>query len=180
MKRNGVYIEGLDEFIARIDSARHGAFKAEVANWLQEKGLDFLDIVQRQIIETDTIDTERLLNSFKIGTKDNVWITSSDGLSLEVGTNVEYAVWVNSGHWTTPKGVSQRWVPGSWSGNKFTYDPNATTGMMLKRKWVDGKHYWDSAQLIFSNMFDKDLDRKLDEWINSYFDFSKSTRKRRK
>ena len=99
----------------------------------------------------------------------NVWEVSDGGLSLEVGTNVEYAAYVNDGHWTNPKGVDRRFAPGTWEGDRFVYDPGAKTGMVLKQKWVEGAHYFDSAVRIFEKMFPDILEAKLQEWIDSYF-----------
>ena len=65
--------------------------------------------------------------------------------------------------------MATRWVPGRWNGDRFIYDPSSKTGMLLKQKWVPGKHYWDSALRIIEKMFPKLLDRKMQEWIDRYF-----------
>ena len=52
----------------------------------------------------------------------------------------EYASFVEDGHYTTGEGVKKRWVPGRWQGKKFIYDPNAKTGMLLKSKFIQGRH----------------------------------------
>lgn len=59
---------------------------------------------------------------------------------IDIINPADYASFVEDGHWTTGLGVKQRWVPGSWQGNKFKYDPNAKTGMLLKSKFIEGKH----------------------------------------
>lgn len=171
-------IDGLKEFAKALDDAANGGLRKEYALWLEAMGMEFLDLIQDEIIRTGTVDTRRLLNSFGKGTasssiasggSDHVWELSEGGLSLLVGTNVDYAAYVNDGHWTNPSGVSQRWVPGYWKGERFFYDPGATTGMLLKQKWVEGTYYWDNAFAIFERMFTKSLDRKLKEWLDANF-----------
>lgn len=94
---------------------------------------------------------------------------SDSGLTLEVGTNVEYASYVNDGHWTCKKGEKMRFVPGYWSGNRFIYDSSAKSGMMLKQNWVKGAHYWESGLRILDKMLPGLIEAKLQQWINSYF-----------
>ncbi len=171
-------IDGLEAFAKALDDAANGGLKEEYSLWLEAMGMEFLDLIQDEIIRTGTVDTRRLLNSFgkgsassNIATKssDHVWEMHEGRLSLLVGTNVEYAWYVNDGHWTNKQGVATRWVPGHWSGKRFIYDPGAKTGMMLKQKWVAGSHYWDNAFAIFEKMFEKSLDRRLQEWIDKTF-----------
>ncbi|MFB2351833.1 HK97 gp10 family phage protein, partial [Priestia megaterium] len=76
---------------------------------------DFLEIVQSELISTQTVNTEKLFRSFERGTKDNLWIAQSGGLSLEVGTQLDYASFLNDGHWTSKQDV--RWVPGRFQGS---------------------------------------------------------------
>lgn len=93
-------IEGLTEFAKALDDAANGELQAEYAMWLEAMGMEFLDLIQDEIIRTGTVDTRRLLNSFGKGTasssigggSDHVWELNEGGLSLLVGTNVDYAV----------------------------------------------------------------------------------------
>ena len=48
-----------------------------------------------------------------------------------------YGRWVNDGHSQQPG----RFIPGSWQGDKFRYNPKAKTGMVLKKSHVSGKHF---------------------------------------
>ena len=41
--------------------------------------------------------------------------------------------------------------------------------MMLKQHWVEGKHYWESALRILSQIYPELLEAKLQEWLDSYF-----------
>lgn len=55
--------------------------------------------------------------------------------SCEMTNNMHYASWVEDGHRQV-----KRWVPGSWMGNRFIYNGNSESGMMLKPKWISGFH----------------------------------------
>lgn len=162
-------LDAFTPFIQRLRQAASGDFKKELETFMEGLGTEFLRVVEDEIIRRKVMDTRLLLASFHEGGDGNVWEVSDGGLSLEVGTNVEYAAYVNDGHWTNPKGVSRRFVPGTWEGDRFVYDPGAKTGMVLKQHWVEGSHYFDSAVRIFEKMFPDILEAKLQDWINSYF-----------
>lgn len=156
-------------FVSRLKNAASGDFKKELTLFMNGLGTEFLRVVEDEIIRRKVMDTRLLLASFHEGGEGNVWAIGDDGLTLEVGTNVTYAKYVNDGHWTNPKGVDKRFVPGRWEGDKFIYDPSAKTGMVLKQKWVEGSHYFDSAVRIFEKMFPNILEVKLQEWLDKYF-----------
>lgn len=164
-------IDGLDQFIEDLNAAVNGGLQAEYEEWLEAMGYEFLDIVQDEVIRTKTVDARRLLNSFQKGDRENVFSMSSGGLTLDVGTNLEYASYTNDGHFTIDpsKNQDRRWVPGRWVGDRFEYDPNPETGMLLKFQWVEGSGYWDNALSIFGQMFEQSLDRKLQQWIDEQF-----------
>lgn len=156
-------------FFDRMEKAAKGDFRKEFELFLEGIGNEFLRILQDEIIRRKAIDSRMLLASFEKGGAGNVWKLTDGGLTLEVGTNVSYASYVNDGHWTNPKGVDRRWVPGSWQGDRFVYDPSADTGMLLKQQWVEGKHYWESALRILNEIYPDILEKKLQEWLDSYF-----------
>ena len=159
----------MKEFFEKCRRAGNGAFKRELSLFLEGIGLEFLRIIEDEIIRLKVMDTRLLLNSFHKGEDENVWRLSDSGLTLEVGTNVEYASYVNDGHWTCKKGEKMRFVPGYWSGNRFIYDSSAKSGMMLKQNWVKGAHYWESGLRILDKMLPGLIEAKLQQWINSYF-----------
>ena len=132
------------EFFERLERAAKGDFRQEMELYLEAVG-------------------------FEKGNDANVWELADGGLTLEVGTNLSYAGYVNDGHWTNTKGVARRWVPGYWEGDRFIYDPGAETGMLLKQHWVEGKHYFESALRIFEKIFQASAEAKLQEWIDKYF-----------
>lgn len=159
----------LEDFVRKVDVAANSEFKKEIKKFMIGLGDEFLRIVDEEIIRRNVVDTRLLLNSFQKGSGDGVWVLKDGGMSLEIGTNVKYASYVNDGHWTNPKGVRQRWVPGYWNGDKFVYSPGAKTGMLLKQKWVEGAHYWEASIRIMERMIPQFLDAKLNDWMKNYF-----------
>lgn len=157
------------DFFQRVGNAAQGDFRKELETYLEGLGNEFLRVLQDEIIRREVIDTRLLLNSFHKGGAENIWEMDVGGLTLEVGTNVSYAKYVNDGHWTVGKGKSSRWVPGHWAGDRFIYSPGATTGMLLKQKWVAGRHFWESGLRIIEAIYPKLVEAKLQAWINSYF-----------
>jgi|SRR5690625_3541384 len=164
-----VEIEGLDEFMKKVEKASDG-FQKEVELWLEGAGMQFLEEVQRMIKAMQVVDTRRLLNSFDKGGEDNVWEKSFNGLQLTIGTNVEYAGYVNDGHWTDDpsKGRKSRFVPGTWSGSKFIYKPNANTGMVLQLQYIQPRPYFDNAKTVFEAMFGRSFENKLKDWAGKF------------
>lgn len=162
-------LQGAREFFDALGSAAKGDFKKEMELYLEGIGNEFLRLVEDEIIRRQVLDTRLLLASFHKDHEKNVWELSDGGLTLEVGSTLEYAGYVNDGHWTNTKGVERRFVPGYWNGDRFIYDPSAKGGMMLKQKWVSGKHYWESALRIMEKIMPEMLDKKLQEWLDKYF-----------
>lgn len=162
-------ISELKEFFGRIEKAAKGDFRKELVLFLEGLGNEFLRILQDEIVRREVVDSRQLLASFKKGGEGNVWNIDEDKLMLEVGTSVNYASYVNDGHWTNPKGVERRFVPGYWEGDRFIYDPSAKGGMMLKQHWVDGKPYWDKALRTLEINYPEMLEKKLQEWLDKYF-----------
>lgn len=130
--------KGFEELADMLEGHRKG-FKDEANLFLEASGMQFLEEAQNEVIRTETVVTRRLLNSFGKGDSDNIWSHNRKLFTLEVGTNVEYAKWVNDGHRTTPRSKN--------------------------RRWVEGKHYFDTAWLIFQRIFEQALDKKIGEWF---------------
>lgn len=156
-------------FFERVDKAAKGDFRKDLALFLEGLGNEFLQIVQDEIIAQQIVDTRLLLNSFQKSGSGNIWRLEDAGLVLEVGSNVEYAKYVNYDHMTNPSGVASRWIPGRWNGDRFIYDPNANTGMLLRQQKVQGKHYWEHALAKLDSLFSHLLEAKLQQWLNRYF-----------
>lgn len=172
-------VSEMKEFFANLTAASKG-FREKLTVFLDGIGFEFLDIVAEEIIKRKVMDTRLLLNSFTKGKEGNVWEIKEGGLTLEVGTIVNYAKYVNDGHWTNKKGMKRRFVPGRWEtvkrgendeegGSKFVYDPSAKGGMVLNQKWVEGRHYWDEALKIMEKVFPQYVERMMGEWIDEIF-----------
>jgi hypothetical protein len=159
----------LEAFTARLHSAANGDFQREAQGFLEGLGYEFLRVLQDEIIRRKVMDTRLLLTSFQTGNENGIWSFNDDGLTLEVGTNVSYASYANDGHYTTKAGQAKRFVPGVWEGDRFIYTPGAKTGMVLKLKWIEGKHYWESALRLMERMIPEMLETKVQAWLNSYF-----------
>lgn len=160
----------LKEFVERMKKAGAGKeFEKEVAVFLEALADEFLIYVQNYIIRLGNVDTRLLLNSFQKNSEGNVYTLSDGGFEIEVGTNVKYASYVNNGHLLNPKGVSIRFVPGSWKGDTFVYDPTAKTGMMLKQRRIEGSHYFDRSIDLIENMAPHFMEKKLQQWADKYF-----------
>lgn len=169
MKYVDIDTSNAGRFFDALEAAARGGLRKELELFLEGLGVEFLRIVEDEIIRREVLDTRLLLASFHKGNDNNVWDITDGGLTLEVGSTLKYAGYVNDGHWTNPKGVARRFVPGYWEGDRFIYDPEAEGGMVLKQKWVEGKPYWDSALRILDKMMPEFLDAKLQEWLDNYF-----------
>lgn len=156
-------------FFNQVERAAKGDFRREFERFLEALGTEFLRIVQDEIQERKVMSSRLLLHSFYRGGEGNIWRLEEGGMVLEVGTNLDYAAYVNDGHWTNTKGVERRWVPGYWRGDQFIYDPKAKTGMLLKQHWVEGAHYFDAALRIMEAMLPGAAEKRLQEWLDKYF-----------
>lgn len=156
-------------FLEKLNDAAKGEFKKEIPLLMERIGVKFLQLVQDEIIRKKVMDTTLLLHSFQRGDGDNIWVWDDGRLRLEVGTNVKYASYVNDGHYTCKEGEIGRFVPGMWQGKKFVYQKGAKTGMYLKQRWVNGKHYWESAWKLLEDVYPDMCERILEKWIDDYF-----------
>ncbi len=64
--------------------------------------------------------------------------------------------------------LERRFVPGYWSGDRFIYDRDAKSGMVLTQKWIEGRHFWEAAERVMKKMYPKTLDKKMQEWLDRY------------
>ena len=166
------------KFADKLQRLKNVDIKAEAAQWLDALGLELLRIVEDEIIRRQVVDSRDLLHSFSKGDQANVWEITDGGLTLKVGTRLEYAKFVNDGHRTIdpskgnyfylPSGEMARFVPGVWHGVHFEYIPGAKTGMVLKQQWIDAQPYWTSALMIFEKMFPDLVGAKFKQWLNQY------------
>lgn len=181
MKQVEVDVSDLRDFCEKLRKAADGDFEKELEKFLDGIGQEFLRIVEDNIVSNhQNTGNGLLIASFHKGARDNIWKLEDGGLTLEVGTNVEYASYVNDGHrtfdpaktkhFTLPDGEIARFVPGRWiSEKRFEYDPSAKTGMVLKCHWVEGIHYWEPSVEAIKDIMEEACARKTEEWLARYF-----------
>ncbi|MDL2301133.1 HK97 gp10 family phage protein [Lachnospiraceae bacterium OttesenSCG-928-D06] len=142
----GFSIEGWDEFV--------DAFASLVDKW-QEKKKILLErmgnIYHAEIIPHVPVDTSRLV--------DNIFVFG-EGISqdfIEVGTNVNYALFVNDGHVQ-----HRRFLPAERlsAGGKAKYLKNGGKGIMLSERYVQGAFFMEKG---FT-----DATPRLERLINSF------------
>ena len=68
-------------------------------------------------------------------------VTSQTDTEVVIRSPAKYAGYVNYGHPQQPG----RFIPGTWQGDKFRYNPKAKTGMVLKKSHVSGKHFVEAS-----------------------------------
>lgn len=128
-------IKELKAFAKKLERAANGELKRQYNVWLEALGMEFLDIIQDEIIRLKVVDTRRLLKSFNRNNSDCVFEMTDHGMSLTIGTNVEYASWVNDGH------------------------------KLANGGWWEGYHYFDISMAIFEKIVAASMERKVVRWL---------------
>ena len=135
----------------------------EMVTWLRAWCEIFLNKVVEEIKKRGIIDTGILRDSFIRGDTLNIWVEKDSGLTIEIGSAVDYAAAVNDGHKTCPPGVAERWVPGYWKGERFVYDRFSKTGMLIKQQWIDARPFFTAVERYASEDFVEYMSNKLNE-----------------
>lgn len=129
---DGFTIEGWAEFVDK--------FADLVDKWTDKKKIlleRMGNIYHSEIIPNVPVDTSRLV--------DNIFVFG-EGIPqdyIEVGTNVEYALYVNDGHIQ-----HRRFLPANRLsvGGKVKYLKNGNTkGIMLKEKYIEGAFFMEKG-----------------------------------
>lgn len=157
-------VSALEDFARRCEACK-ADLKPFAAKTLEEIGEEFLEIVQENIMRAGNVDTRLLLSSFSRGSANGIYELDMGALTLMIGTNVEYAKWVNEGHRQQPG----RFIPGVWSGSGFTYVKGAKTGMVLKASKVTGSHFFDKSVKVLEKVFPDATEKAFEEFFNNYF-----------
>lgn len=127
----GFTIEGWNEFVERFSN---------LADKWDDKKRILLErmgnIYHAEIIPHVPVDTSRLV--------DNIFVFG-EGISqdyIEVGTNVEYALYVNDGHVQ-----HKRFLPAERlsAGGKAKYLKEGAKGIMLSERYVQGKFFMEKG-----------------------------------
>jgi len=167
-------------FFQKMERAAKGDFRKELELFLEAIGNEFLAEVQDALIHRHkNTGLGQLVSSFVKDDEHNIWSYEDGGLTLEVGSSLEYAIYVNSGHrtldpaknkhFTLKSGELARFVPGYWQGKRFIYDRSADGGMVLRLHWVDGLYFFDFALGKMEKTISAALDKKLQDWLDRYF-----------
>lgn len=128
----GFSIEGWDEFVERF-AELVDKWDAKKKVLLQRMG----NIYLAEIIPNVPVDTSRLVDNFFV---------SEDGIPqdyVEVGTNVEYALYVNDGHVQ-----HKRFLPAdrlSAGGRAKYLKQKGQKGIMLKERYVSGVFFMEKG-----------------------------------
>lgn len=113
-----------------------GDFDQRKGKLLIKLGRIYQGEVKRLITEVGAVDTGRLRSS--------IVVEKINDSTVMVGTNVEYAKWVNDGH-----RQKQRFVPGRWRDNgTFEYLPRSVAGgqgMMLTERFIPGRKFMEKG-----------------------------------
>ena len=143
----GFSIEGWDEFV--------NSFSHLVDRWDAKKQVllrDMGETYHAKIIPWVPVDTSRLV--------DNIFVFD-DGIRqdyIEVGTNVEYALYVNDGHVQ-----HRRFLPAERLSVKgrTKYLKDGAKGIMLSERYVPGKFFMEKGL----NDAKPDLESLVDSWM---------------
>ena len=107
------------------------------------------------------VDTSRLVSSFQVGV-----VTPNEA---EIGTNVEYALYVNDGHVQ-----HRRFLPISYlsAGGRGKYiQPGNTKGIMLKEKYIPGKHFLENgmrqSEPHMKNLIESFMEQNMREMLGA-------------
>ncbi len=158
----------LDEFRRKLERLEKHEMEKIMAVIVYELGERLLAAIQDEIDRQNLIDTGTLWNSFTQGGDGNIWVFDQDRdtLTLEVGSNLTYAEYLNDGY-TIEKG---HFVPGYWNSvGKFIYDPDAKGGFWARPRSFIGRKYFDIAlhgfqggvKKLIENRLEKELERVM-------------------
>lgn len=110
-----------------------------MAVWIEEIGIKALQAVRKEILARNLVDTRNMLNSFMKGNGNNIWELQkgAGSVSLEVGSVVDYALYLEMGY------VTKNGIP------------------------VYPKPYFTTAMRAIEIMIDKQLANKFGKWFDS-------------
>ena len=132
----GFTIEGWDDFVEN--------FSKFVDKWADKKKIllqRMANIYHGEVIPHVPVDTSRLVDSITI---------FGEGIPhdfVEVGTNVEYALYVNDGHVQHRRflPVDKLTVGGKTKEYKTIKTKDGTEGIMLSERYIPGVHFMEKG-----------------------------------
>jgi hypothetical protein len=106
-----VDMEEMDKFVQDIEALAYNT-KSQIEAFVAYFAKDFLNEVKSEIERRNIVDTGNLLKSFNKNDENNIWEVSAGGLSITVGSILDYAKYVNDGHTTCKEGEVSVLSPG--------------------------------------------------------------------
>lgn len=156
MADSGFEIEGWEEFVEAYSSLID-KWEAKKVELLRKIG----NIMEEEIAPNIPVDTSRLVSSFTVS------VSGSD--SVQYSTNVEYALYVNDGHVQHKRFLPIRCLSAG-GRSKYVHSNNAK-GIMLKERYVAGKHYIENgmttAQPRIETLIDSFMEKMIREALGS-------------
>jgi hypothetical protein len=153
MSRRGIHIDRLDEWQRGLLQMADEGVERMKDRVLRTAGLRLQEYLDD--LTPVAPGGGRLKGSMTQGHPDNVFQLQVGQQSyVVVGTNVEYAPYVNDG-FQQEKG---RFVPGEWRGDTFHYIPGHGSGMVLTGKIVPGAKMFEKSM----DYLEDDMDRIIE------------------
>ena len=89
---------------------------------------------------------------------------NGSNLEITLSNPLEYASWVEFGH-----RVKKHFVPGRWQGNRFIYNPDSETGVMMgvKTSWVEGKFMATISLKEIQDIIPTEWDKRLNKLVGA-------------
>lgn len=100
--------------------------------------------IRREGLKLTALDMQRTvdkLSPIDEGLLHKWFIAESSDSSYTIRSPAKYVGFVNYGHSQQPG----RFIPGTWQGDKFRYNRDAKTGMVLKASHVSGQKFVEKA-----------------------------------
>ena len=111
---------------------------SDKVNEVKYKGLDYASQEMVRVLMQNTSDGDpRVIH----GVLKSWFVESLTEDEAHIKSQAKYARWVNDGHPQQPG----RYIPGTWNGDIFEYDPKSKTGMVLKADYVEGRHFVEDS-----------------------------------
>lgn len=134
-------IEGWDEFVERFSNL--------VYKWEEKKAVLLTkmgNMYHSEVIPLVPIDTSRLVDSISVGgIVDDI---------IEVGTNVEYALFVNDGHVQHKRFLPCRKITVDGK-TRLVHDRVSKMGVMLQERYVAGSHFMEKGMTNAKPRFER-------------------------
>lgn len=158
MSNDGLEVYGLDELIE--------GFEVLIDKW-EEKKIVLLNkignILDAEIKPLVPVDTSRLADSFGF----EIDVSGSLG-SVEYGTNVEYALYVNDGHVQHRRFLPIKYFSANGKkqlvskyGAKRKGKKGGIGGVMLSEKYIQGKFFLENGAISAKPR----IERACDSWL---------------